>query len=350
MKGRTTAPQSTRLTGRNADRWQRCRAPGGLQALCRTPLLALSLLAFSGPIAQAQFDAPSPEGGVQLDQEFTQRWQVGVSIQTSGGPSAGLMGTLPIPGDWPEQTVRVVSEDISPLVTRVQYRDLNGVRQMLFTIPRLPMGETAQALVTLEITKSAVRAPEDPERYVIPRNAPRDVRLHLGPSPMIETRNDRIRSRVREMVDGVEGAWQQVEVIYDWVRDNIDYREGRQQGAAATLNAGFGGKHDVTNLFIALCRAHGVPARTVWVPDHVYAEFFLVDEQGEGHWFPCQVAGPREFGSLADTRPILQKGENIRVPEHREPQRFVAEYLTGSGGRGMGTPRVEFIRRLKAAN
>jgi hypothetical protein len=75
-----------------------------------------------------------------------------------------------------------------------------------------------------------------------------------------------------------------------------------------------------------------------------------MDQQGEGHWFPCQVAGTRDFGSMPDHRPILQKGENIKVPEKSEPQRFVAEFLTGRGGRGSGQPQVKFVRKLLPAN
>ncbi|TVS09296.1 MAG: transglutaminase domain-containing protein [Planctomycetaceae bacterium] len=296
--------------------------------------------------AQAQFDVPGQPADVQLDQALTQRWQVGVIIQATGGPSFDLFGTLPIPTEWPEQNVRVVEEDISPLVSATTYRDLPGIRQMLFRIPRLPAGESAQALVTLEITKHSVLPPDAPETLVIPRNAPRDVRSHLGDSPQIEVRDRGIRAKVSEIVQDQPNAWEEVQAIYDWVRDQIAYRDGREKGAAATLRDGFGNKHDVTSLFIALCRVHRVPARTVWVPDHVYAEFYLMDDQGNGRWYPCQVAGPRDFGSLTDNRAILQKGEAITVPEERGPQRFVPEFLRG---KGPGSPSVEFVRKLLAA-
>lgn len=294
-----------------------------------------------------QFDAPRPPGGIQLDKPLTQRWQVGVIVQASGGPSASLYGTLPIPTDWPEQTVRIVTEDVSPLVTATTYRDLSGVRQMLFKIPRLPAGETAQALVTLEITKSSVLPPDNPQSLKIPRSVPREVRSCLGISPRIECRDRDIERKAKEIVEGKTCAWDEVQAIYDWIRDNVIYRDGKEKGAAATLDDGFGNKHDLTSLFIALCRAHKVPARTVWVPDHVYAEFYLVDDQDQGHWFPCQVAGPRDFGNLSDNRPILQKGDNISVPEERGPQRFVPEFLTGKGA---GSPQVEFVRKLLPAN
>jgi transglutaminase-like putative cysteine protease len=308
------------------------------------PLAGMLLVAST---AIGQFDAPRQPAEIQLDRALTQRWQVGVTVKATGGPSSDLFGTLPIPTSWPEQTVRVVAEDISPLVTATTYRDLPGIRQMLFRIPRLPAGESAQALVTLEITKHAVLPPEAPDRLVIPRSAPSEARSYLGASPQIEVRDRVISAKAREIIQDQANAWEQVEAIYDWVREHIDYRDGKDKGAAAALRDGSGNKHDLTSLFIALCRVHRVPARTVWVPDHVYAEFYLMDEQGNGNWYPCQVAGPRDFGSLSDNRPILQKGEAIKVPEERGEQRFVPEFLRG---KGPGSPHVEFVRKLLPAD
>jgi len=298
----------------------------------------------------AQFGAQVPPKGIRPDKQLTQRWQAGVVIQAMGGPCGGLFGTVSVPMEWPEQQVKVVDEDVSSFVRRVRYRNLPGVKQMLFSIPQLPVGETATALITFEITRSSVLAPENTDRFVVPRNAPSDVRIYLGASPAIEVRNSSIRSKAREIVEGKKTAWEGIEAIYDWVRDNVNYENGKLKGAVAALRDGKGNKHDLTSLFIALCRSLKVPARTVWIPDHCYAEFYLQDEKGEGHWFPCQVAGTRDFGSIADHRPILQKGENIKVPEEREPQRFVNEFLTGRGGRGAGRPEVKFVRKLLPVN
>ncbi len=95
-----------------------------------------------------------------------------------------------------------------------------------------------------------------------------------------------------------------------------------------------------------MCRASGIPARTVWVPDHCYPEFYLVDGEGKGHWFPCQAAGTRAFGEMPEQRPILQKGDNFRVPEKKRPQRYVAEFLSGTTIQGGGKPKVRWVREL----
>jgi hypothetical protein len=307
-------------------------------------------LLFLGGTALAQFETQTSAKGVRLDKSMTQRWQVGVKITAVGGPCAGLRGSIPVPTDWPEQEVRTAAEEVSPLVRSVRYRDLGGLRQMQYSIPMLPPGDVGSALVTFEIIRHSMLPPEDTAEYQLPKNPPPPVRLNLAASPSIECRHPTIRSKVKELVPSDLSAWQQVETLFDWVRDNTKLQDGLFKGAVATLRDGSGNRDDLTSLFIALCRAHGVPARTVFVPDNCYAEFYLNDSDGQGHWFPCQVAGAREFGGMSDHRPILQKGDNIRVPdEQREPQRFVPEFLTGQGGRA-GRPQVEFVRKLLPAN
>ena len=84
----------------------------------------------------------------------------------------------------------------------------------------------------------------------------------------------------------------------------------------AALKDKTGDCEELTSLFIALCRASDIPARTVWVPGHCYPEFYLEDDEGKGHWFPCQAAGSRAFGGIPEQKPILQKGDNFSVPEN----------------------------------
>ncbi len=304
-------------------------------------------------VASAQFsnkpEEPAGKAAPTIDKEAAHRWQVGVRVRAVGGPCAGLFGTIPVPNDFPEQRVRVVSEDISTHVRSVKYRTQEGIKQMVFEVPTLPAGETAKALVTFEVVKSSILPPENTATLEIPKTVPSDVRRYLGPSPNIETVNPKIKQFAKELAQSHEGAWAQVEAVYNGVREAIKVENDKLKGAAATLRDGHGRYEDVTSLFVAACRTLKVPARMVYVPDDAYAEFYLQDADGKGHWFPCNVAGKEpEFGSVKDQKPILQKGDNIRVPEKKEPQSFVAEFLTGKGGTG-GRPEVEFVRRLEPA-
>jgi hypothetical protein len=296
--------------------------------------------------------AMAAEGrGPRLDKAVTQRWQIGM-IVIANANSGAIYGTASAPVDWPEQKVTVIEEDVTPHVRELAYRELGGgLKQMQISIPQMAAGDKAHALVTFEVTRHTLLPPEDPiETYVFPKRTPRDAALYLGESPLIESRRPQFRDQVREIVAGKESAWEQVEAIYDWVRENVEYTggglrgDGVVKGALATLRDKSGMNEDLSSLFIALCRAHKVPARTVWVDGHNYPEFYLHDAEGKGYWFPCQVAGEREFGGISETRPILQKGENFKVPELKKPQRFVGEFLTikSAGGR----PQHEFMRRL----
>ncbi len=280
---------------------------------------------------------------IKLAKPTVQRWQVGLVVSAQS-PSAGIMAAAPVPDDWPEQKVKIVKTDKTPNVRQIRFRKLSGgAKQMLVEIPRLAAGETARAVLTFEISRSAIEGPEDTSDLTIPTRLPQNMRLYLSASPMIETTNAMIRKTARE-VAGDKKGWARVEAIYDWVRDNVEYKEGSLKGAVAALRDGTGDCEELTSLFIALCRVNRIPARTVWVPGHCYPEFYLQDEQGRGHWFPCQAAGTRAFGSIPENRIILQKGDNIRVPELRGPQRYASATMKVTRP-GRVPPTIQFIRQ-----
>jgi len=298
--------------------------------------------------AGAQFEPATDSGGASLGEAAVHHYKVGVEVTAVGGACRGLFATIPVPLDWPEQEVRVVEEDISPSVQAIRYRTIGrSVKQMLVEIPQLARGEKAHALATFEVRRRAILAPEDTSGYQIPKRVPREMKIFLGPSPFIESRHYKIRSLAKKTVADKDAAWEKVEAIYDYVREHVQYKNGPLKGALRALRDGTGDCEELTSLFIAMCRAVGVPARTVWVPGHCYPEFYLADASGKGHWFPCQAAGTRAFGAMPEQRPILQKGDNFRVPERpKQRQRYVSEFLKGRPVKGGGQPEVHFVREL----
>ncbi|GAA4438790.1 transglutaminase domain-containing protein [Bremerella cremea] len=311
----------------------------------------LLLVALSFPTTLwAQFDNVQPDeakSATVLGTSKTAKYQVGVKIQAVGGPVGGLVASIPVPADWPEQSVRLADEEISPEIGRVGYRLVEGtVKEMMISIPRLNAGQTAVALITVEVERRSASPPADTSGLKIPKRVPLAMRRYLGSSPFIESRHGEIRSQAKEITKDIESDWEKVEAIYDWVRDNIEYTTTQNTNAVTALRDKKGDFEDVTGVFIALCRASDIPARTVWVPSTSYAEFYLEDENGDGHWYPCRVAGDRAFGEMPDHPIILQKGDNFRVPDKKEPQRFVNEKLTGKAVRGGGKPKVEFVREV----
>jgi hypothetical protein len=319
------------------------------QWLAKPVVLGMILLIGICGSVQGQFEGLA-SGEAGNPQRVKHQWQVGLVIQAQNGPCAGIYATVPVPVEWDNQQVRIINEEISPEVGSVRYRTLDqGLKQMMIIIPRLNHGQQARAVITLEVVSNPLPAPTATESLVSPKRPSRDVRLYLGSSPFIDSRHARIRDQARKIVTDKETAWKQVEAIYDWVRTNVELREGNLKGATAALRDGFGQKEDLTSLFIALCRAHRVPTRTVWVPNHNYAEFYLEDQDGKGRWYPCELIGTRAFGQLPQQRPILMRGDNFRVPEKKEAQRYVAEFLKGKTGRGLAKPNVQFVRKLLAS-
>ena len=138
--------------------------------------------------------------------------------------------------------------------------------------------------------------------------------MYLGPSPYIESENSKIVKLAKDVTEGKQG-WDKVEAIYDTVRDKLTFKEGDIKGALKGLTDGTGDCEEYSALFVAMCRAVDIPARTVMEPSHVYSEFYLVDDKGKGYWFPCQSAGAKAFGGIPETRPILQKGDNFHDPD-----------------------------------
>lgn len=298
-----------------------------------------------GKSSNGQFpNAPVGDGGPTLGDVREQRFRVGVVVTAAVGPCRNIYATMPVPAEWPEQRVQVVSETVSPGVRGPKYRELSGgVRQMIVDIPDMAAGERLEATVTFALQRSAILPPEQTDRLRIPEKVPREMRTFLGPSPYIETRHQRIVKLAEQATEGVDG-WNRVESIYDAVREAVEYRNGPLKGAARALADGWGDCEELTCLFIAACRSQQIPSRTVWVEGHCYPEFYLENQDGEGWWFPCQAAGARSFGGMPDQLPIIQKGDSFRDPDRPgKVLRYVSEFVKGSSAGG-GQPDVDFVR------
>lgn len=290
-------------------------------------------------------DSTTRASGPQLGPAQTLRMQVGLVVTAGAGPCRGIVATTPVPIDWPEQTAKQIDEQISPLVKKVTYRTVDATaRQMVIEIPQLPAGQEARALVTYEITRHTLSPPPETSGFVLPKKLDRQTRAFLVESPSIESRHARIRALAKETIADKSSAWEMVEALYDTARTKVQYKFGPLKGGLKALEQGEGDCEDISSLFIAMCRASEIPARTVWVPGHCYPEFYLEDAEGQGQWLPCQAAGDRAFGGIPELRPILQKGDNFRVPDQPQRQRYVTETFRASDAKAQ--PTVRFVREM----
>ena len=159
----------------------------------------------------------------------------------------------------------------------------------------LPQGQT-RVVVTFEVEiLPPPDMPTDTPRFTLPelKKLPRKVALHLAPSPKIESDHPRVRQAAQEAVGQREGAWEKVAAVHDWVAGNITFAGGWEnvQTCMETLDVRRGVCAEKNSLAVAMLRA-GVPARLVRVPNHVYYEFYLLDGDGQGHWFSADAGIP----------------------------------------------------------
>ena len=272
---------------------------------------------------------------------------IGVNITPVDGNLLSTQAQTVFPTEWPEQKVTIVETNF-PDNVQLKWRDLpGGNKQMLMFIPVATPAEPVTATIKVRIEKFHIKGPEDNTKLVIPKRPPNDIKNYLGSSPYIDPGVAEIKKIVKTINDSDPLTdWKRVEMLYDWVRDNISYENGDLKTVAKALKDRKGDCEEMTSIFIALCRASRVPARCVWIPNHCYPEFYLEDEDGDGHWFPCQVAGTRNFGNMPEYLPILQKGDRFKVPEHKEVMRYVQDYLRSEKNLGRKDPKVQFIRQL----
>ena len=325
--------------------------------------LIIGLLLGMASSAAAQFKDSEPGGAQIAGKSQVSRWRIGLIIKSSGGACKGIFGYVPVPAEWPEQEVQIIKEDVSP-GARIQYETVDGgVKLMTVNIAQLPANSEAKALVTFEVRRTEILPPEKTDVFVLPdpKKIPANVKRYLSPSPKIESRDAKIRELAKKIGADKKTAWEHVEAIYDWVRAHVDYksksgaavaaadrRSGSAIGALDVLRDGHGDCEGFTSLFVAICRAADIPARTVWVYGHVYPEFYLFDDKEQGHWFPCQSIGSkgsaREFGGITQLDMIVQKGDNVRPPRSKERQRLMSERLTGTPMVKGAQPQCRFVR------
>lgn len=279
---------------------------------------------------------------------------LGLKVTAGNGPMVGTVATTVFPTAWPEQDIEILETNV-PAFFKADFRDLPGNNKQLVLFSRtIPANAIAEATIKVRITKRHTIGPEDPSELVVPRRVSRDAKQFLGDSPYIKTGLSELRAVIREVdASEPETQWERIEMFYDWVRDNIRYENGELKTLQQALRDKAGDCEEMTSAFIALCRTARIPARCVWIPNHCYPEFYMEDAEGNGHWFPCQAAGTRNFGSMPEYLPILQKGDRFTLPEKPgERQRYIADFLSAKRVSGTKDPKVEFVRQLlgEAAN
>lgn len=330
---------------------------------CRISFCLATAVAFAPSIPAVAQPEPQPVAvaGKAAESE-THKWEFGISVRAIAGSCSEVVGTFPVPADWPEQQAKVISEQVSPGIPPYKYRQIDGLKQIVFNAAQVSAGSSVECYITFDVTKHAQHPPADTSNLVIPKNPSLEIKKFLNPSPLIEATNAKVRSLAKEFTDGKESAWEKVQAIQAGVCEAVKFEQNpkdKNKGVLAVLRDKKADREDLNATFVAVCRAAKIPARMVWCIDYCYAEFYLeevpsaddsVTTDGKpakdkkskgpkGNWYPCVMQKEGELGECKDFSPILGKGDNFKVPEEKLSQRWVKLFWAAKGA---AKPAAEF--------
>ncbi len=294
-----------------------------------------------------RFAAPDP--ALELADPRTYRLKVVIRIDAPDGAVKSVVATGPIPMDWPEQQVRLISQKMSPQA-KCSEQILKGQAALIkFQVPQIPKGGSAFVERLYEITRWRTKFLLPGEELKMPHGNPTELRDQLaGAAPGLETKDPKMieLADLLRKESGDVGPWDTIKTFWSWTRDNVKFENGDFRGALYAIENRCGDCEEMSALFVGLCRLSGIPARSVWVEGHDYPEFYLLDGRGKGHWIPAQVVGPPWFGEITEYRPIFQKGDRFYDPLQKTYVRYVPHTVKGADGKAL--PKVDFRHEIIA--
>ncbi len=100
---------------------------------------------------------------------------------------------------------------------------------------------------------------------------PAELQQYLKATKNCQVTNSQIQTLAKSITSGKSSTYAKAAAIFNWVRDNIDYKfyYNSVKGATGTLTSKSANCCDTSNLLVALERAAGIPARY----EHGYCKF-----------------------------------------------------------------------------
>ena len=144
---------------------------------------------------------------------------------------------------------------------------------------------------------------------------------YTQPEQLVQSDAPEIVAEARSIVKGAQGIHDMVFSIYSFVTSHVHYTsETEERGALWALVNGTGDCSEYSYLFVALCRAVGIPARVnvgfgfqgsqgSMVEGHMWAEYYL---QGYG-WVPVDPTW-NVFDAIDEKHFATMKGESMDIP------------------------------------
>jgi hypothetical protein len=271
-------------------------------------------------------------------------YDLDVGIEMEGiGSATEIISTTTVPLAHPEQ--KVESVDVETVGCEAQLRELApGAGQLLLMAEGIERGQQIKAVAHYRLTLFKQYFGYQRDQFPEKQEPPADVRMaYLQDSPGIQTKIKPLRDLAAELSRGSKHPWDRAQAFADWVPKNIRPQIGSYTSVSAALETRRGDCEEMAGVFVALCRAVNIPARLVWIPNHTWAEFYLVDSQKRGHWIPAHTACYPWFGWNGVHELVLQKGDRVQVPERHKQMRLLEDWTRYAGRR----PTIRYTADLK---
>lgn len=264
---------------------------------------------------------------------------------------------LPIPCEWDSQkSVKILS--VNPPAHALYEDPEYGNRILFWDFGKEPEQASYKVEIKVRFISYEIHAEVDPEHIEPYDKTSKEYKLY--------TRSERticITPRVKELAQQAVGdetnPYLQAKRIFEFVSKKMHYKVTFERGIQYLLDSSakdeksgeeyyIGGCGQYSALFVALCRAVGIPARTVyafygWLPwikekdlqpldklepslspsglagghyqggsrVHMWAEFYLPNYG----WVPIDATDGK-FGHLNNRKMILSKGRDIKIGPH----------------------------------
>jgi hypothetical protein len=252
----------------------------------------------------------------------------------ANGVTRDLRSGTAVPVELPEQQI-----DDATIITQgcvAEFRQFApAAGQMLLSAPALAAGQVVMATARFRLTLLKQFFDYNREFFPTKQEFPKDFcKQYLYKSRGIQTRPKEVRELAEKLGGQLEHPWDKAHAFKKWVWENIHSDKAmRYTGVVNAIRTGVGDCEERACVFAALCRLHGIPTRTVWVPNHVWAEFCLHDHQGQGHWIPAHTSGYTWFGLTGGHELVLQKGDGVQIPGLGKELRFAHDWSKSAGPR-----------------
>jgi hypothetical protein len=219
---------------------------------------------------------------------------------------------------WAQQTVLDESfEGVSAFLSEI--RSTADNRWVRVSVGDLREGESKTLRVIQTLKVKAVDFSIDPD--LVDNFFPQEL-LDAFTSPvdgLWESDHPWIQNLARRLTDNTDNPYYKVKQIFDFVVEEEDEQDlvyqplGEDHGALWALQHGVGDCAEFSNLFVALVRAIGIPAKVVsgfaYKPTgpltenidpmgHAYAIFYLPKKGEDYGWIPVDAVWPRYSGSF----------------------------------------------------